>query len=307
MSYRGNNFNANLNNQVPFATNPYTSAASTVHGRKSGESEFFHSFEKFAKKIEDLTDHPIVQKFVPYTPAIARFCIVATFYEDSIRILSQWPEQVVFLSHYRGFPHFFVVVFLMLVAVLMMVGATMVLLKKQQIYATVILCTCILSQGFVYGLFRGSTFMLKSFSVIGGLLISFGDSIVKNRVTFGMLPELTSKDGRNKGYLLLTGRVLLVLMFITFTFSKSWFTVILTIAGSVCIAIGYKTKFASIVLCLILAFYNVTLNNYWLYSTAKRDLLKYEFYQNLNIIGGLLLVVNTGAGNISIDEKKKIY
>ena len=35
--------------------------------------------------------------------------------------------------------------------------------------------------------------------------------------------------------------------------------------------------------------------------------LRYEFFQVLSIVGGLLLVVNAGAGEFSIDEKKKIY
>ncbi|AGO13542.1 AaceriAGL340Cp [[Ashbya] aceris (nom. inval.)] len=306
MSYRGHNYNGMAPQGQPFANNPYMSSVGSVGTRARG-SELFQKFERFAKRIEDVTDHPLVQRFVPYTPLLARFFIVATFYEDSIRILSQWPEQVQFISYYRRYPRAFAVLFLMVVAVLMMVGATMILLRKQQLYATAILCACIISQGFVYGLFSGTSFVLRNFSVIGGLLITFGDSIVQKRITFGMLPELTSKDGRTKGYILLTGRILIVLMFVTFTFGKSWLTVFLTIAGTVCIAVGYKTKFASIILCLILTFYNVTLNNYWLYGYAKRDYLKYEFYQNLNIIGGLLLVLNTGAGTISFDEKKKIY
>ncbi|AMD21971.1 HFR116Wp [Eremothecium sinecaudum] len=306
MSYRRQNYNG-MPDKPAFAAQPYTSPVPSTYNKRSGQSEMFQKFEQFSKKIEDLTDHPIVQKIVPYTPTIARFFIVATFYEDSIRIASQWPEQVFFLSHFRHFPYMFVVLFLMVVAIFMMIGATMILLRKQTVYATGILCICILSQGFVYGLFSGSTFVLRNFSVIGGLLITFGDSIVKNRITFGMLPELTSKDGRTKGYLLLAGRILIILMFVTFTFGKNWLTIIVTIAGTICIAIGYKTKFASIVLCLILAFYNITLNNYWFYGSAKRDFLKYEFYQNLNIIGGLLLVINTGAGDISFDEKKKIY
>lgn len=162
-------------------------------------------------------------------------------------------------------------------------------------------------QALVYGLFSGSAFVLRNISVIGGLLIAFSDSIVRNKTTFAMLPELNSKDDQTKGYLLLAGRMLIVIMFIAFTFSKSIITILITVVCTVCFAIGYKTKFASIMLGFILTFYNVTLNNYWFYDNSKRDFLKYEFYQNLSIIGGLLLVTNTGAGELSVDSKKRIY
>ena len=182
----------------------------------------------------------------------------------------------------------------------------MLVLRKRTVVATCVLCACIILQGLVYGLYGGS-FILRNVSVIGGLLIAFSDSIVQSKTTFGMLPELHNKDSKTKGFVLLTGRLLLVVLFVTFTFSKNWFTVLLVIAGTVCISVGFKTQLASVLLGLILAFYNITVNNYWFYDSAKRDLLKYEYFQNLSIIGGLLLVVSTGAGELSIDEKKKIY
>ncbi|EDO16514.1 hypothetical protein Kpol_513p30 [Vanderwaltozyma polyspora DSM 70294] len=259
------------------------------------------------KKVERLMDHPTVQKFRPYIPSIARFFIVATFYEDALRILTQWSDQVFYLHKWKNLPYFFVVLFLIVVSLSMLGGATLLLLRKHTTYATGVLCGCIVLQSLVYGIFTGSSFILRNFSVIGGLLITFSDSIVKNKVTFQMLPELNNRDEKTKGYLLLAGRILIVMMFIGFTFSKSWFTVLLTIIFTVCFAIGYKTKFASMVLVLILTFYNVIYNNYWFHDASKRDFLKYEFYQNLSIIGGLLLVTNTGAGEISVDEKKKIY
>lgn len=283
---------------------PYNSS---VTASKSPMTKKIQSeVETFLNKIEDLTDHPIIQKLKPHTPAISRFFIVATFYEDSFRIISQWKDQVFYLWNYRHFPYYFVVLFLLVVSVSMFISATMLILRRRTVVATAVLCSCIILQGLVYGLYSGS-FILRNVSVIGGLLIGFSDSIVKNRTTFGMLPELNSKDGKTKGYLLLAGRILIVLMFVSFTFTKNWFTVILTIAGTICISLGFKTKLASIMLGLILTFYNVTVNNYWFYDSSKRDLLKYEFYQNLSIIGGLLLVVSTGAGELSIDEKKKIY
>lgn len=305
MSFRGNNLGGFPNSQPGFQNPVY--GVSPHANNESAKVKYGRIFEQFSKKVEDLTDHPLVMKLKPYTPTIARFFIVATFYEDSFRIMAQWSDQVFYLWNYRHFPYYFVVFFLFCVVVSMMIGATLLILRKQTVYATTALICTVVLQGLVYGLFTGSSFVLRNISVIGGLLIAFGDSIVTNRATFGMLPELDSKDGKFKNYLLLAGRILMVLLFITFTFTKSWLTVILTLAGTVCIAIGYKTKFASISLGLILAFYNIAVNNYWFHGSSKRDFLKYEFYQNLSIIGGLLLVGNTGAGQLSIDEKKKIY
>lgn len=309
MSYRGsfNNLNGAPNGGRPGNSYGSFSGARSSAGAALNVQGVMKTVESYTQKIEDLTDHPLAIKVRPYIPAIARFFIVATFYEDSFRIISQWSDQIFYLHKWKHYPYLFVVLFLVLVTVSMLAGATLLVLRKQTVYATGILCGCIILQALIYGLFTGSSFVLRNISVIGGLLIAFSDSIVQNKTTFGMLPELTSKGGKTKGYLLFAGRLLIVLMFIAFTFSKSWFTVFLTIIGTVCFAIGYKTKLASIMLGLILTFYNITLNNYWFYDQTKRDFLKYEFYQNLSIIGGLLLVTNTGAGELSVDEKKKIY
>ncbi|CCH60506.1 hypothetical protein TBLA_0C07150 [Henningerozyma blattae CBS 6284] len=265
------------------------------------------SIDYYANKVEDLTDLPFVIKLKPYVPSIARFFIVATFLEDSFRIITQFSDQIFYLHKWKHYPWLFVVLFLLIVTISMLSGSFLLVTRKYVNYATGMLVLCIITQGIIYGLFTGSSFVLRNISVIGGLLIAFGDSIVQNKTTFAMLPELSDKNDKNKGYLLFAGRILIVLMFIGFTFSKSWFTVVLTIIFTVCFAIGYKTKLASIMLGLILTFYNVAWNNYWFYDSSKRDFLKYEFYQNLSIIGGLLLVTNTGAGGFSVDEKKKIY
>jgi hypothetical protein len=40
-----------------------------------------------------------------YLPAIGRFLIVVTFIEDSLRIITQWSDQLVYLREYRKSKH----------------------------------------------------------------------------------------------------------------------------------------------------------------------------------------------------------
>nr|CAG8645719.1 11537_t:CDS:2 [Entrophospora candida] len=60
---------------------------------------------------------------------------------------------------------------------------------------------------------------------------------------------------------------------------------------------------------LFLSVFNVFINNFWSahHADSQRDFLKYDFFQTLSIVGGLLLLVSMGPGGISIDEKKKAY
>ena len=127
-----------------------------------------------------------------------------------------------------------------------------------------------------------------------------------------MFAGLPSMGGSNKqSYMQLAGRLLVIIMFITlFNFELSFFQIILLVISSglmVCVAVGYKTKLAAVVLVVFLLLYNFTLNAFWMVPTNRimHDFMKYDFFQTFSVIGGLLYVVALGPGGVSLDEHKK--
>lgn len=77
----------------------------------------------------------------------------------------------------------------------------------------------------------------------------------------------------------------------------------------VLITIGYKTRLFSVVMVLWLLILNMIYNDFWKHRSASimYDFKKYDFFQAMTVIGGLLVLVIIGPGGLSIDERKKMY
>jgi hypothetical protein len=56
----------------------------------------------YAKQIEDYVEI-YSQPLRPYLPAIGRFLIIVTFLEDSLRIITQWGDQLWYLQKCASF------------------------------------------------------------------------------------------------------------------------------------------------------------------------------------------------------------
>lgn len=303
MSYRGN-----FQNQFPAPMGQPPNIGPVRHQQSGVEK-----LDEISKKIESAMDQ-YLSPLKPYVPAIGRSFIVATFYEDALRIFTQWSEQVYYLHVYRKFWKWLTVVFLLANVLLMLAASTLLVARKHTMYATCVLVGVVFFQGVFYGLIFDSQFLLRNLSVVGGLILAFSDSIVRDKRALSMpgLPQLNNKD--NKKYFLLAGRLLLIFLFLGFVFSATWsfsrvLVILVGVAACTSIVVGYKTKVSAALLTILLFLYNVIVNQFWKYSkfNANRDFLKYEFFQTLSIVGGLLIIVNAGAGELSIDEKKKIY
>ncbi|EKM75623.1 hypothetical protein AGABI1DRAFT_87677 [Agaricus bisporus var. burnettii JB137-S8] len=263
------------------------------------------------KQVEDNIEI-YSQPLKPHLPAIGRFLIVVTFLEDALRIVTQWSDQLWYLQQHRHFPWGLSHLFLFINVVVMLAGSFGVVSKRYTEYSVAGLLGVVVIQGFGYGLIFDMNFFLRNLSVIGGLFMVFSDSMISRKSVFAGLPTLSETDRRK--YFLLTGRVLLIFLFLGFVLQGKWtfvriFVSIIGLAACVMVAVGFKAKWSAAFLVVVLSIFNVFANNWWSVHSAhpQRDFLKYDFFQTLSIVGGLILLVNMGPGGLSVDEKKKTF
>ncbi|MCJ1372327.1 hypothetical protein MMC20_003551 [Loxospora ochrophaea] len=202
--------------------------------------------------------------------------------------------------------------FLLINVVAMLICSTLVIIRKHSDHAVAGLLGVVVIQAFGYGLIFDLNFFLRNLSVMGGLLMVLSDSWVRKRFAPAGLPQLDEKD--RKMYFQLAGRVLLIFLFIGFIFAGDWGIgrVIVSLLGFVAcvmVVVGFKAKWSAVMLVVILSVFNLLVNNFWTLHPhhPHKDFAKYDFFQILSIVGGLLLLVNMGPGQFSVDEKKKVY
>lgn len=146
-------------------------------------------------------------------------------------------------------------------------------------------------------------------ALAGGLLLLLAESQSEKKSLFAGVPS--AGGNTPKTYLQLSGRILLVFMYLTLIhLDFSFMNTVETIIGSILmvfVTIGFKTKLSALLLLLWLSFLNVYSNAFWMMPSdrAIRDYLKYDFFQTMSVIGGLLLVVTLGPGGVSVDDYKK--
>lgn len=320
--FQGYNTNnaANLHNYSGYR--PGYNSNDPAHGGSAGafngkfSNRFFTELQNYSEQIDQFLGK-VGAPIKPWLPAIGRFFIVATFFEDGYRIFSQWKQQVNFIWKFRGLPKSFAVGFLLLNVVLMYSGSITIVLHRQLVYGAGALVFVVLAQAIVYGLIFNSLFFSRNLSIIGGLLMVLSDAFVRDRRALN-LPGLPLAEVRDRArYFQLAGRIMLIFLFISYLLtglSKS--PSVMSIVGGLCgfgacvlVAVGYKARLSALFLVVVLFWRNLTNNMYWHYESGNplRDFFRYEHFQVLSIIGGLLLVINSGPGAISVDEKKKVY
>ncbi|XP_067868149.1 surfeit locus protein 4 isoform X2 [Heterodontus francisci] len=244
-----------------------------------------------------------------YLPHLARLCLISTFLEDGIRMWFQWNEQRDYIESTWNFSYFPATCFVLINLLGQLGGCIMILSRHCVQYACFGLFGIIGLQTVAYSILWDLKFLMRNLALGGGLLLLLAESRSEGKSMFAGVPTIS--ESSPKQYMQLGGRVLLILMFMTLLhFNASFFSIIQNVVGTaliVLVAVGFKTKLAALTLVIWLFSLNLYFNAFWTIPTYKpmHDFLKYDFFQSMSVIGGLLLVVALGPGGVSMDEKKK--
>uniref|UniRef100_A0A3Q2H0E3 Surfeit locus protein 4 n=1 Tax=Equus caballus TaxID=9796 RepID=A0A3Q2H0E3_HORSE len=256
-----------------------------------GHNDLMGTAEDFADQFLRVTKQ--------YLPHVARLCLISTFLEDGIRMWFQWSEQRDYIDSTWNCGYLLASSFVFLNLLGQLTGCILVLSRNFVQYAC-------------FGLFGIIALQVDTawnLALGGGLLLLLAESRSEGKSMFAGVP--TMRESSPKQYMQLGGRVLLVLMFMTLLhFDASFFSILQNIVGTalmILVAVGFKTKLAALTLVVWLFAINVYFNAFWTIPVYKpmHDFLKYDFFQTMSVIGGLLLVVALGPGGVSMDEKKK--
>jgi putative oxidoreductase len=78
--------------------------------------------------------------------------------------------------------------------------------------------------------------------------------------------------------------------------------IIIEIVAGIALLIGWKTRWAAWLLAAFVVIATVMAHRFWEYDAAQYVAQMTNFYKNLAIIGGLLVVAAFGAGRYSVDK-----
>lgn len=261
-------------------------------------------------QAEDIADN-VLRKSKHLMPHVARFFLVSTFIEDGIRMWYQWGEQRDYIDSSWNCGTFLGTTFVVLNFLVQLGAAFMVLARKNVKEACAALFFIILLQTVAYQILWDMKFLARNLALIGAVCLLLAEVMGEARTIFAGVPTLDDNSSQN--YLQLSGRILLILMFMTLLhFTMSLKDLVVNLVGlslMVLVAVGYKTKLASLVMVCWLLGLNCVMNDFWRHRSTSImwDFKKYDFFQALTVCGGLLLLTAFGPGGVSIDKRKKIY
>ena len=85
--------------------------------------------------------------------------------------------------------------------------------------------------------------------------------------------------------------------------SSMWAVIGATVecVGGILIVTGYKTRYASVLTILFVIVATAIAHRFWEFADAARRTQESQFFKNLSIIGGLLVLFVAGSGRFGVD------
>tara|TARA_B110001452_G_scaffold143284_1_gene119159 strand:- start:271 stop:1149 length:879 start_codon:yes stop_codon:yes gene_type:complete len=160
-----------------------------------------------------------------------------------------------------------------------------------------LLAAFVLSSVIIYGLGQPASqhaqgrlvFILRNLGILGGVLLLLGVGTASSRL-HALLLLLARAMLAGHGLELAPVNSLALLSVVD----------VVVIPLALALLFGLHTRAVALVLAVLLACFDMSINHFWS-GFRYNDNIRYYFYEDLSIIGGLLLLATAGGGELSLD------
>ncbi|XP_019619376.1 PREDICTED: surfeit locus protein 4 homolog [Branchiostoma belcheri] len=268
---------------------------------------------KFTDRVRNVAEtvwDVVFRFFKRNLPVIARLLLMMTFFDDGLRMIYNWTNQTKYFEHSWDISATVAGIAVSLNMVGQLVGCGLVLARRKVEWGCGILFTNVIFQAVMYEYFKYAKYILRSLSLTGCVLLLLLDHWAERK---SMDPGLlkVKKEDRTRMLLQLAGRCLVGFMFVSLAqLGPGYPILIITMVGYLlllCVMVGYRTRQCAIILAIQFFLVTLVTKTWWLkpWDSTSRDFVKYEFFQAMSAVGGLLQEAVVGPGRASLDERKK--
>ncbi|UMM11285.1 hypothetical protein L5515_000646 [Caenorhabditis briggsae] len=257
-------------------------------------------------RCEDYTE-TVARKTKKILPTIGRLLLISTFVEDGIRLLFNAADHASHFSETWGMNYNFAYFLTIVMMFNLLCGSLLVMLRFRVAESCAVLATTIFFQVVLYQLYGTYHLLGRNVSILAALLLLVTENMLQKPKKYDPLPK-DENDYEVTSVMLCCCRMFLNLMLCSMIhFDMSYRRLLLcavSYAMMMAVWCGYKTRMISFMLSAWLLAYNIFLNDFW-NRAVNSHVIRYDFFQTLSAVGGLLLLIHTGPGELSIDELKK--
>ena len=123
-------------------------------------------------------------------PSVARACLVSTFFEDGIRMWTQWNEQREYMDISWGCGYFLASLFVIINLLGQLGGVIMVMGRIKVDWACFGLFGIVVLQTIAYSILWDLQFLFRNLALVGALLLVLAESRSEGKSLFPGVPSL---------------------------------------------------------------------------------------------------------------------